>query len=57
MIFFTLSEQAQQDRRVLPVFLVVLEVLDSLVPLVSPELKVNLDQLELGPQEYRDPRY
>lgn len=50
------ASQAQGDRRELLVCLVDLEVLDSLEPLVSPELKVNLDQLESAPQEYRDSR-
>lgn len=50
------ASQAQGDRRALPVCLVGLEVPDSLEPLVSLELKVNLDQLESAPQGYRDPR-
>lgn len=48
--------QALRDRRALPVCLVGLEVPGGPELLVSLELKVNLDQLELAPQEYRDPR-
>lgn len=50
------ASQVLEDRKELLVCLDDLEVLDSLEPLVSLELKVNPDQLESAPQEYKDRR-
>lgn len=47
------ASQAPRDRRERPVYLDGPEVPDNLERQVSLELKVNLDQLESAPQEYR----